>query len=43
MMDHLDVEMLGSVMIKEYPKKDDFIALDELSDKILEKHSDMGL
>ena len=28
-----------SVMIKGYPKKDDFIALNELSDKILEKHS----
>ena len=38
---NLKLEVLGTVMAKGYPKSDDFNALEELADKIKEKHSDL--
>jgi len=35
----LNVEVLGTVLAKGLPGKEDFKALEELADKIKEKHS----
>jgi flavorubredoxin len=43
MIPNLKVEILGPVVVKGYPKQDDFKALDRLADQILEKHRQAGL
>jgi len=40
---NLTVEMLSSVVIKGYPKADDFAALDKLADEILDKHKEANI
>ncbi|MHC1629809.1 MAG: FprA family A-type flavoprotein [Methanoculleaceae archaeon] len=43
MLDRLDVTLLDSVVIRGYPTSEDFSALDDLADRILEKHIEYGL
>ena len=43
MMSSLKVELLKPVVIKGFPKKEDFKALDRLADEILSKHKEQNL
>jgi flavorubredoxin len=43
MLTNLKVELLQPVIIKGYPKKDDFEALNRLADDILKKHKELKL
>ena len=43
MLSNLKVELLDPVVIKGYPKEDDFKALDKLADDILSKHKEHNL
>jgi flavorubredoxin len=43
MLSNLTVELLAPVIIKGYPKEDDFKALDKLADDILSKHKEQNL
>lgn len=43
MLSNLKVELLDPVVIKGYPKEDDFKALDKLADDILSKHKEHDL
>jgi len=43
MLANLKVEMFDPVVVKGYPKVADLSALDNLADRILEKHSEAGL
>ncbi len=43
MVSNLDIEMLDPVFIKGLPKKEDFKLLDDLAEKIYEKHKEFGL
>jgi len=38
MLGNLKVELLEPVIVKGYPKKEDFEALNKLADEILKKH-----
>jgi flavorubredoxin len=38
MLNNLKVEMIEPVIVKGYPKEDDFKALDRLADEILKRH-----
>ncbi len=38
---NLKVELLGSVFSRGYPKPEDFAALDQLAERIREKHSQL--
>jgi flavorubredoxin len=40
---NLKVEIIEPVIAKGYPKDDDFTALEELADKILTKHKELGI
>jgi flavorubredoxin len=40
---NLKVEILEPVIAKGYPKEDDFTALENLADKILAKHKELGI
>jgi len=39
----LKVELLSTVMVKGFPKENDFRALDNLADEILEKHKSLDI
>jgi len=43
MVGNLKVELIEPVLIKGYPKDEDFKALDRLADEILEKHKSAGI
>lgn len=43
MLSNLKVELLAPVVIKGYPKEDDFKALDKLADEIFNKHKEHNL
>jgi flavorubredoxin len=43
LLSNLKVEMLTPVIVKGYPKEEDFKALDDLADTILEKHRQAGI
>ncbi len=43
LLGNLKVELIEPVVIKGYPKSEDFKALDELAEKIKEKHVEAGL
>ena len=43
MIGNLKVELLPPVMVKGFPKENDFRALDELADAILEKHKSLDI
>lgn len=43
MLSNLKVELLSTVMVKGFPEKKDFSALDDLADEILEKHKGLNL
>ena len=43
MLPNLKAEILGPVIIKGFPKDNDFIALDRLADEILTKHKELGI
>ncbi|MBM3706163.1 MAG: FprA family A-type flavoprotein, partial [Actinobacteria bacterium] len=43
MLGGLGAEVIEPVMIKGYPKENDYRLLDELADKIIEKHKKLGL
>ena len=43
MIPNLKVEIIEPVIIKGYPKEQDFKALDALADKILAKHTEIGI
>ena len=43
MLSSLKLEMLDSLLVKGYPKENDFQAIDRLADDILKKHKDAGL
>lgn len=43
MLSNLKAEFIEPVMVKGAPKEADYIALDELADKILEKHKEIGI
>ena len=43
MLSNLRVELLEPIVIRGFPKKDDFKALDRLADKILNKHKEHNL
>ena len=43
MIPNLKVELIEPVVAKGYPKKEDFIKLDQLADKILAKHKEKGI
>ncbi len=43
MMSSLKVELLKPVVIKGFPKEEDFMALDRLADEILNKHKEHNL
>jgi len=43
MMPNLKAEILEPVVIKGYPKEDDFASLDRLADEILAKHKEIGI
>ncbi|MCK4494807.1 MAG: FprA family A-type flavoprotein, partial [Candidatus Aminicenantes bacterium] len=40
---NLKVEILSTIIIKGYPKKEDFKALEKLADEILAKHKELGI
>ncbi len=40
---NLKVEIIEPVIAKGYPKDDDFVALENLADKILTKHKELGI
>jgi flavorubredoxin len=40
---NLKVEVLDPVVVKGFPKDEDLIALDDLADKILAKHKELGI
>ncbi len=43
LMPNLKAEILEPVVIKGYPKEDDFLALDKLADRILAKHKELEI
>jgi len=43
MLGSLKVELLSTVMVKGFPKENDFRALDNLADEILEKHKSLDI
>jgi flavorubredoxin len=43
MLSNLKVELLEPVIIKGFPEKEDFKALDRLADEILNKHIESGI
>jgi len=43
MLSNLKVELLEPVVVKGFPKEEDFRALDRLADEILEKHKEHNL
>jgi len=43
LISNLKVEFLEPVVTKGYPKDEDFVAIDKLADKILEKHKELGI
>ena len=43
MLGNLKVELLSTVLVKGFPGENDFHALDDLADEILEKHKDLDL
>jgi len=43
LLGNLKVEILEPVMAKGYPKDNDFAALENLADKILTKHKELGI
>ena len=43
MVSNLKAEFIEPVMVKGMPKDADYVALDELADKILEKHKEIGI
>ena len=43
MLPNLKAEMLGPVVVKGYPKKEDFKSLDRLAEEIVEKHKGINL
>jgi len=43
MLGNLKVELLSTVMVKGFPKENDFRALDNLADEILEKHKSLDI
>lgn len=43
MIPNLKVELIEPVIIKGYPKHEDFIKLDQLADKIMVKHKELGI
>jgi len=43
MIPNLKVELINPVLIKGYPKDEDFRLLDKLADTILEKHKNIGI
>lgn len=43
LLGNLKVELIGPVVIKGHPKKEDFHALDTLADSIVDKHEALGI
>jgi flavorubredoxin len=43
LISNLKVEILEPVVAKGYPKDEDFTALEQLADKILAKHGEIGI
>ncbi len=43
LISNLKVEILEPVIAKGYPKDNDFTALENLADKILKKHNELGI
>ncbi len=43
MLGNLKVEILSTVIVKGFPEKSDFLALDDLADEILNKHKQLNL
>jgi hypothetical protein len=43
LLPNLKAEILEPVIAKGYPKDDDFMALDKLADRILEKHKGLRI
>ncbi len=43
MLNNLKVELLSTLIVKGYPKENDFHALDNLADEILKKHRSLNL
>ncbi len=43
MLGNLKVELLSTVMVKGFPKENDFRALDNLADEIFEKHKSLNI
>ena len=43
LLPNLKVEVLEPVVAKGHPKDEDFIALEKLADKILEKHKEVEI
>ncbi len=43
LISNLKVEFLDPVLIKGYPREDDFRKLDDLADRILAKHKELGI
>jgi flavorubredoxin len=43
MIPNLKMELIEPVIAKGFPKKEDFIKLDQLADKIMEKHKELGI
>ena len=43
MLTNLKVEIIEPVVIKGYPKEEDFKALDRLADEILAKHKEIKI
>jgi flavorubredoxin len=43
MLSNLKVELLDPVVVKGLPKDEDYIALEDLADKILAKHKEAGI
>jgi len=43
MLSNLKVELLEPVVVKGFPKEEDFRALDRLADEILHKHKEHNL
>jgi flavorubredoxin len=43
MLGSVGAEILEPVLVKGFPKEEDFKMLDSLADKILQKHKELGL
>jgi flavorubredoxin len=43
MLTNLKVELIEPVIVKGYPREDDFRSLDRLADEILHKHQEFGI